>query len=66
MLVPDEKELEITPNNFIIDQYKDLVVFQKKFIPELVREQLAIMKITRVLNYLQLYMKISNLTYFQL
>lgn len=66
MLVSDADELYITPNNFIVDQYDDLVNFKTKFIPELVREQLATMKITRVLNYLQLCMKISYLTYFQL
>ena len=64
MLVSDADELYITPNNFIVDQYDDLVNFKTKFIPELVREQLATMKITRVLNYLQLCMKISYLTYF--
>ncbi|CAL5980829.1 DNA_polymerase [Hexamita inflata] len=61
-----DKEIILTPNTFIPDIYKDLMRFKNKFLPELVREQLALLQLGRSLNYLQLTAKISQLTYFQL
>ena len=64
--VLEDKELILTPSVFLIDYYKDLTKFKNVILPELVREQLATLKVERALNYLPLVAKISQLTYFHL
>ncbi|KAH0576909.1 DNA polymerase [Spironucleus salmonicida] len=59
------QDLVITPSFFFMEKYKDTAIFKQEFLPELMRENFAVIKICKELSILPLTSKIAQLTYFQ-